>query len=112
MATENYKMGWLFVCFYLPVTEENQRKSATSFRKFLLDDGFDMLQYSVYVRPCVTFARQTTHIQRIQAVIPPEGEVRIFFITRAQWARSHVFHGKPAKKKPPESFPEQLLLWD
>lgn len=70
MALENYKMGWLFVCFDLPVKEEHQRKAATAFRKYLLDDGFQMLQFSVYIRPCVTFARQHTHIQRIKAIIP------------------------------------------
>lgn len=112
MAVENYKMGWLFVCFDLPVKEDDQRRQATAFRKFLLDDGFQMLQYSVYVRPCVSFARQHTHIQRIKAAIPPEGEVRVFFVTRAQWAKSLVFHGQPAKKTKPEAFPEQLLLWE
>lgn len=105
-------MGWLFVCFDLPVIEVEQRKRAAAFRKFLLDDGFQMLQYSVYVRACVSFARQETHVQRIKATLPPEGEVRIFFVTRAQWARSHVFHGAPLKKENPAPFPEQLMLWD
>ena len=112
MAVENYKMGWLFVCFDLPVVEEMQRKRATAFRKFLLDDGFLMIQYSVYVRPCVTFARQQTHVQRIKDTLPPDGDVRIFFVTRAQWEKSFVFHGKPIKKVEGEPFPEQLLLWD
>lgn len=112
MAVENYKMGWLFVCFDLPVMEDAQRKRATAFRKFLLDDGFQMLQYSVYVRPCVTFARQETHVQRVQDALPPDGDIRIFFITRAQWSKSFVFHGKPLKKKDSEPFPEQLLLWE
>lgn len=112
MAVENYKMGWLFVCFDLPVMEDEQRKRATAFRKFLLDDGFQMLQYSVYVRPCVSFARQETHVQRIQYALPPDGDVRIFFVTRSQWSKSFVFHGKPIAKKEAEPFPEQLLLWD
>lgn len=112
MAVENFKMGWLFVCFDLPVMTPEQRLLATRFRKFLLDDGFEMLQYSVYVRSCVTFARQETHVRRVRDALPPEGNVRIFFVTRAQWAKSYVFHGKPMAKKAPEPFPEQLLLWD
>ena len=112
MAVENYKMGWLFVCFDLPVKEEDQRKRATAFRKYLLDDGFQMLQYSVYVRPCVSFARQETHIRRIRQALPPDGNVRIFFITRTQWAKSYVFFGKPLKRQTPDIFPEQLLLWE
>lgn len=112
MAMENYKMGWLFVCFDLPVMEVEQRKRATQFRKQLLDDGFQMLQYSVYVRSCVSFSRQETHIRRIQAILPPDGNVRIFFVTKAQWAKSYVFYGNPIQKKEPDPFPEQLLLWD
>ena len=112
MAMENYKMGWLFVCFDLPVTEKGQQKLANDFRHFLLNDGFIRLQYSIYVRACVSFARQETHIRRVKEALPPEGNVRIFFITRSQWAKSFVFYGKPLKKQDAEDFPEQLLLWD
>lgn len=112
MAVENFKVGWLFVCFDLPVKKKAERKRATAFRKFLLDDGFQMLQYSVYVRSCVSFARQGTHVSRVNDALPPEGEVRVFFITRAQWQRSYIFHGKPMKRQTPEPFPEQMMLWE
>ena len=39
MDTEKYKMGWLVVAFDLPVITRSQRKEATVFRKFLLDDA-------------------------------------------------------------------------
>ena len=42
----------VMVIFDLPVVTKMERKLATSFRKFLLDDGFEMLQYSVYTRLC------------------------------------------------------------
>ena len=60
MDTKQFKMGWLMVAFDLPVTTKAGRKSATNFRKFLLDDGYQMMQFSVYVRPCVTAARRPT----------------------------------------------------
>jgi CRISPR-associated protein Cas2 len=104
-------MGWLLVAFDLPVVEPEQRKRATDFRKFLLDDGFQMIQFSVYVRSCVTFARQQTHIDRVKANLPPEGSVRILYVTRAQWDRSFLLHGSPAKALTPEKMPEQLQLW-
>ena len=86
MDVEKFKMGWLVVAFDLPVMSKPQRKAATAFRDFLLDDGFQMMQFSVYVRPCVSFARQETHIDRIKKSIPPEGKVRAFFVTRARIA--------------------------
>lgn len=104
-------MGWLMVCFDLPVGTKQERKRATDFRKFLLDDGYDMVQFSVYARPCVTFARQETHLRRLELNVPCEGSVRAIFITRAQWERMYSIMGKPAVESPPEKIPEQLQFW-
>jgi CRISPR-associated protein Cas2 len=111
MDPNPYKMGWLMVAFDLPVVTKEERKRATDFRKFLLDDGFQMIQFSVYVRPCVSFARQETHLRRIRLAVPDEGSVRALYITKAQWERAFIIHGKPASEVPPEEMPEQTLLW-
>ena len=81
--------GWLIVAFDLPVGTRKQRKAATDFRNYLIDDGYQMIQFSVYARACVTFARQETHIDRLRKNLPPEGHVRAVFVTRAQWERSY-----------------------
>ena len=111
MDTEKFKMGWLMVCFDLPVGTKKERKNATQFRKFLLDDGYDMIQFSVYARPCVTFARQETHLRRLELNVPPEGSVRALFVTRAQWERMYAIEGSPAEEIVPERIPEQLQFW-
>ncbi len=111
MDTEKFKMGWLIVTFDLPVGTKPQRKVAHGFREWLKDDGYQMLQFSVYARACVTYARQETHIERVKANLPEEGSVRAIFVTRAQWERSFVLHGAPAKSVPPEELPEQIQLW-
>jgi CRISPR-associated protein Cas2 len=111
MENINYKMGWLMVAFDLPVKTKEERKSATKFRDWLLDDGYQMMQFSVYIRPCVTYARMETHIRRVKLAIPEEGEVRVIFITKAQWERSYIMRGRPASQTAPESLPEQILLW-
>lgn len=111
MDTEKYKMGWLLVAFDLPVGTKEQRKAATDFRKFLLDDGFVMVQWSVYARSCVSFARQETHLERLKKNLPPEGSVRAIFVTRAQWERSFVIYGSPASEIEAEKPPEQIQLW-
>jgi CRISPR-associated protein Cas2 len=111
MDVEKFKMGWLIVAFDLPVGTKAQRKVATGFRAFLLDDGFQMLQFSVYARPCVSFARQETHLDRVKKSIPPEGKVRAIFVTRSQWERSFIIYGKPTKEVEPEDIPDQIQLW-
>jgi CRISPR-associated protein Cas2 len=104
-------MGWLVVTFDLPVMSKKQRKAASGFRNFLLDDGYQMIQYSVYARSCVTFARQETHLDRVKNNLPPEGSVRAIFVTRSQWEKSYVIQGSPATESEAEDMPEQIQLW-
>jgi CRISPR-associated protein Cas2 len=104
-------MGWLMVTFDLPVGTKKQRKAATDFRNYLLDDGYQMIQFSVYARACVSFARQETHIERLKKNLPPEGSVRAIFVTRVQWEKSFVIHGAPAVETEAEDLPEQIQLW-
>lgn len=111
MDTEKFKVGWLIVCFDLPVGTKAQRKAAHDFREWLKDDGYTMLQWSVYARACVTFARQETHLARVKQNLPPEGSVRALFVTRAQWERMFIMHGAPGATIPPEELPEQIQLW-
>ena len=111
MDTEKFKMGWLIVAFDLPTLTKPQRKAAHDFREWLKDDGFQMMQFSVYVRACVTFARQLTHVQRVKDHLPAEGSVRVIFVTRAQWERSFVIHGAPASEVSAEEMPAQIQLW-
>jgi CRISPR-associated protein Cas2 len=111
MDTEKLKMGWLVVAFDLPVGTKSQRREARQFHDYLIEDGYQMLQFSVYARACVSFARQETHIERLKRNIPPEGSVRAIFVTRAQWERSFIIQGSPASEQPPEDLPEQMQIW-
>ena len=107
----DYKVGWMIVAFDLPVMTKEQRKRATCFRNFLLEDGYQMLQYSVYARSTVSHARMETHLRRLKAQIPLEGSVRAIFVTQAQWDRSYIVYGKPIKEYSPEPIPSQLQFW-
>ncbi len=106
-------MGWMLVVFDLPVQEPLQRKRATLFRQYLLEQGYRMIQYSVYARACVSYNRMQTQMRRLKQNIPHEGHVRAVYITQAQWDKMYIAHGAPSKptENIPEPFPEQLLLW-
>ena len=49
-----YRIMRLMVMFDLPTDTSQQRKQYRQFRKKLLNEGFIMIQYSVYVRVCTT----------------------------------------------------------
>lgn len=107
-------MGWMVVIFDIPVMTPEQRKSASNFRKFLLDDGFQMIQYSVYARACISNNRMKTHMRHLKFNIPENGHIRAFYITQVQWEHMYIIHGKENKRKQiaPEKIPEQLLLFE
>ena len=100
---------WLLTMFDLPTDTANARREYTKFRKALLKDGFQRLQYSVYARYCPSKENCEVHLRRIEHAIPPDGEVRIMVITDKQYERMRVFWGK--MRTPPESEPCQLQLF-
>ena len=110
----SYKMGWILTMFDLPVMTKPERKQASKFRKFLLDDGYVMVNYSVYARSCLNWEQMRKHAQRLEQVVPNAGNVRVLFITDKQWVDALVVIGEDyeaghTQKKP--DMPEQLSFW-
>ena len=50
MSVETRRYMRLMVFFDLPTVTKTERRAYTLFRRFLLNDGFDMIQFSVYGR--------------------------------------------------------------
>ena len=98
-------MGWLMAMFDLPVILDEERKEAARFRKALLDDGFIMIQYSVYSRPCVSLERMAKYYERVKSYALTTGEVRLLFFTDRQWGMSKIVSRIP---KELEKVPEQV----
>ena len=75
----------VIVMFDLPVITEKERKIATKFRKYLLDDGFIMMQYSVYSRICKNNDDLNKHINRLKINAPKTGNIRLLQVTENQY---------------------------
>jgi CRISPR-associated protein Cas2 len=104
-----YRMAWVMVLFDLPVGTPEERKAATNFRKDLVQDGYIMVQFSVYARPCGTADRVDTHVRRLKSKIPARGEVRGLIISDAQWGRMIVVRSQ--KPVDSEKMPEQMMFF-
>lgn len=109
MIVSGYRAMWVLAMFDLPTDTRQARRDYARFRKRLLEDGFTMLQYSVYVRHCASEENAQVHIQRVSNWVPPAGEVRLLTITDKQFARMRVYWGK--LRRPPEHPPYQLELF-
>lgn len=100
---------WLFVFFDLPTNTKTERRNATLFRKMLEKDGFTMMQYSVYVRHCVSKENMEVHIKRVCLSMPPAGLVSILSVTDKQYGDILNFWGRIERAKP--VMPQQLELF-
>ncbi len=94
MRQEEIRFVWLFVLFDLPVGTKGQRRDATKFRTFLKDDGYFMLQYSVYARICKGEDGATKHIARVTRNLPSTGSVRALQVTDRQYGRMRLLLGQ------------------
>ena len=108
VKSEEVRFMWLFVFFDLPVGTKTERRDATRFRNFLKDDGFMMLQFSVYARVCRGEEAVDKHLARVTKSLPPKGSVRTLAVTDRQYARMKLLVGEATKNE--KVAPQQLVL--
>lgn len=104
-----YRMAWVLVFFDLPVGTPEERRDANNFRKDLIRDGYMMVQFSVYARPCGTADRVETQVRRLKSKIPEKGEVRGLMISDAQWGRMIIVRSQ--QKAEAEKMPAQMQFF-
>ena len=66
----SYQLMWILIMFDLPTATKLQRKRYSEFRKSLIQDGFTMFQFSIYVRNCASRENTKVHIDRIKNLLP------------------------------------------
>ncbi|MBI1317277.1 CRISPR-associated endonuclease Cas2 [bacterium] len=109
MRLNHYRIMWLFVIFDLPVLTKPERRRAARFRKYLIEDGFIMKQFSVYTRHCPSAEAANKHENWVKRLIPPEGHVSIFRITDKQFGEMVNFSA--GSTAPQWDQPKQLELF-
>lgn len=95
-----YRIMWVIVMFDLPTETKKDRKSYALFRKKMLTDGFQMFQFSMYLRNCPSSENARVHQKKVKKNLPPKGHVGIFVVTDKQFGMMEVFHGKDPIKAP------------
>ena len=100
----------LIVFFDLPTKTKADKRAYTLFRRFLLQDGYDMIQWSVYGRVINGSDDANTHSKRLENNLPAAGSVRCLQISEKQFAAIRLLVGiqKHQEKKVNA---DQLLLF-
>lgn len=87
-----YRVLWILVMFDLPTDTKKQRKAATRFREFLLNEGFERSQFSVYARFVSGKEGFDARIRKIERNLPTEGDVQILQFTDKQYENMIRFY--------------------
>jgi len=93
-----YRVLWVLVLFDLPVVTKKDRKVYARFRKLLLQDGFTMFQFSIYLRHCPSRENAEVHVKRVKKWLPEKGHIGILTITDKQFGQMEIFYGEEKQK--------------
>lgn len=109
MKISGYRIMWMMVMFDLPVLTDNERKEATAFRNLLLNNGFEMSQFSVYCRFVGEREKTKRYIRIIRDGAPKSGDISILFFTDKQFGE--IINICNRRLIPGPEKPDQLSLF-
>lgn len=84
----------ILVFFDLPVLSLEQRRDYRSFRKFLIKDGFIMLQESVYCKMVLNESAAKSVVEQVKKNRPEDGLVQLLTVTEKQFSKMEYIVGK------------------
>ena len=90
----SYRFMRVLVFFDLPVGTSEQRREYTKFRKFLLKNGFLMLQESVYCKLALNGTAVNAIIDNVHRNKPQEGLVQLLTVTEKQYSKMDIIIGE------------------
>lgn len=88
----------LLLMFDLPTTTSNERKIYRNFRKFLINEGFIMHQYSIYSKILLNNSAKNLLIKRIKKNAPDDGLVTVLSVTEKQFSKMVYIAGQKSER--------------
>lgn len=88
-----YKIMRLILFFDLPMNTKEERRIYAKFRKYLINNGFSMIQFSVYVKIFPNRISMMQYIDTLRNNLPSKGSIRIMGVTNKQYERMIIMVG-------------------
>lgn len=90
----NFRYMRLMIFFDLPVLTSKEQRAYRQFRKFLTQNGFIMMQESVYTKLVANNVTSIAEKEKVRKNLPPAGLVEMLEITENQFAKIEYLVGK------------------
>lgn len=94
----SYRFMRIIIFFDLPTITYEQRKEYIKFRKYLLKNGFIMIQESVYSKLALNSTVAKSVSKGVKDNKPKFGLVQMLTITEKQYARMELICGEKNKE--------------
>lgn len=104
----SYRFMRILVFFDLPTETSKDRKIYARFRKFLIKEGFIMMQESVYCKLTLNNSVTNSIREKINKNKPPKGIVQMLVITEKQFASMEYIVGEKTYENIDDT--ERLLI--
>lgn len=86
------------IFFDLPNTYKKDKKNYQLFRKFLISEGFIMMQESVYTKMVLNSIQAKLLNEKIVKNSPQKGVIQLLTITEQQYSQIKYIIGTPSTK--------------
>lgn len=88
------------LCFFdLPMETNQEKRTYRNFRKELIANGFEMLQFSVYYRTCPNRSFANKFYKKLQKSQLPAGNVRLLAVTEKQFSEMVLIVGGKTRQE-------------
>ena len=80
-----YKQVRVLILYDLPMSETEDRKEYSKFRRDILKLGCYLVQFSVYAKVIKNEIYYKSFIEKLKNILPEKGEVRVIKLTEKQY---------------------------
>lgn len=84
----------MLLMFDMPTETVDERKAYRKFRKFLINEGFIMHQFSVYSKLLLNNSASNAMLDRLKANNPKKGNITLLTVTEKQFSRMIYLNGQ------------------
>lgn len=103
-----FRIMRLIVMFDLPIETAADRRNYARFRKFLIKNGYYMMQYSIYSKIILNQSVLKYQKDNLRKNAPPKGYVEALVVTENQFANMEMIVGGD-KRSNQETSTERLI---
>lgn len=90
----SYRYMRMILMFDMPTETLEDKRAYRKFRKFLIDEGFIMHQFSIYSKLLLNNTANNAMIARLRENNPKKGNISLLTVTEKQFARMTYLYGE------------------